>query len=293
MSVSDFLKELLEEEKITQTEKNIRKIRKEIKDFLVAHYRRNGKDVDYIYSGSLAKGTAIKSKYDIDIGIIFNNKDFETLEEMFFDVKEVLEEKYGNVNVREQNVSIRVNYNGYEIDVVPCRKINEDDSMDVYLYINRDDNNRIKSNLERHVEIVRDFKDRDVIKLLKIWRYRKKFKFKSFALELLAIRALGNEELQGLDKKFKCVLEFIKNNIDEIRLEDPANTNNNLMDSITQKSKDEIKKFAKRALKCIENDNWEKIFDDSDGKCIDDKDIKSLESTFIASTPKPWSRFKN
>ena len=286
MTNHEYLKSILKEEQIDHTVDETKTTRTEIKDFLINRYQKE-KTPSYVYSGSIAKNTAIKSKYDIDIGLQFNNEDFGTLEEMFDDVKSTLTKEYGKANTREQNVSIRVQINGHDIDIVPGRKI-DNGKNDVYLHIERDNDTRIKSNLHIHVDLIKNFSELETIKLLKIWRTRKDFKFKSFALELIVIKALEDEMLFGLDSKFKFMMNYIVENIDTINLTDPANSNNSISDSLTNSQKDSIKKYANRALKCIENNKWEKVFDFSDGKCTTTSDVKILSSLFTTSTAKPY-----
>lgn len=288
MTNHEYLKSILDEEKIDHTVEETKTTRKEVKDFLVDYYKKE-KTVDHIYAGSIAKGTAIKSKYDIDIGISFNNEDFRTLKEMFDDVKMTLEKEYGKSNTREQNVSIRIEKNGHDIDVVPCRKIKNDDTK-VNLYLNRKDNNSLQSNLHIHVDEIKDFSELETIKLLKIWKIRKEIKFKSFGLELMVKKAFEKQNIIGLDNKFKYMMKYIVDNIDDIVLLDPSNTNNNIAETIKEAHKDKMKKYAKRALKCIENDSWKNIFDASSGQCLDKENSDVLKSAFTGIAAKPYAK---
>lgn len=292
MTNHEYLKSVLDEEKIDHTVEETKSTRAEVKDFLIKHYLNKKKNPSHIYSGSIAKKTAVKSKYDIDIGLLFQNEDFSNLEEMFQDVKETLEKEYGKASTREQNVSIRVEKNGHDIDVVPGRKV-DNAKNDIYLHVQRDENIRIKSNLHIHVDEISNFNELETIRLLKIWRIRKQFKFKSFALELITKKAFDGKILSGLDSKFKYMMEYIIDNIDSISLIDPANSNNRVDETLTDYQKNQIKKYARRALKCIDKDKWECIFDDSDGKCLDEDDTKRASNAFFASTiiaPKPHAR---
>jgi hypothetical protein len=97
---------------------------------------------------------------------------------MFEDAKKTLKDKYGTANIGEQNVSIRVQLNGHDIDIVPCRRI-ENDKNDIYLHIERDDSSRIKSNIHNHVETVKNMGELETVKLLKLWKIQKEIKFKS------------------------------------------------------------------------------------------------------------------
>lgn len=289
MTNHEYLKTVLDEEKIDHTVEETKTTRAEIKDFLINHYQ-DSKTISHKYAGSIAKGTAVNCGYDIDIGILFNNEDFKTLKDMFDDVKKTLENEYGKANTREQNVSIRVELNCHEIDVVPGQRISNNET-DINLYINRDDNNRLKSNLHTHVDEIKNFEELETIKLLKIWKIRKGFKFKSFGLELMTKKAFKNQNLSGLDNKFKYMMNYIVDNIDEIVIIDPANSNNNIADTIKTTHKEQIKKYAKRALKCIENNSWKTIFDDSDGQCLNENDKKVISSAFI-NAPKPYAKVK-
>ena len=286
MTNHEYLQSILKDEKIDHTVEETKKTRAEVKDFLIKHYEKE-KNPTYVYTGSIAKNTAIRIKYDIDIGLQFNNEDFETLEDMFDDVKITLEKEYGKANVREQNVSIRIQKNGHDIDIVPGRRI-ENNKNDVYLHIERENDTRIKSNLHIHVNEIEKFAETETIKLLKIWRIKKDFKFKSFALELMTKKAFEDKTFSGLDTKFKHMMNYIVDNIDDIRLKDPANSNNIISDSIKDAHKNQIKKFAKRALKCIENNKWATIFDNSNGKCLTDSDTNALVASFATIAPKPY-----
>lgn len=287
MTNHEYLKSILDEEKIDHTVEETKTTRKEVKDFLIEYYKKD-KTIDYIFAGSIAKGTAIKSKYDIDIGIGFNNEDFSTLKEMYDDVKKILEIEYGKANTREQNVSIRVEKNGHEIDIVPCRKIDNDDTK-VNLYLNREDSNSLQSNLHIHVDEIKSFSELEIIKLLKIWKIRKEIKFKSFGLELMTKKAFENQNINGLDNKFQYIMQYIVDNIDNLVIKDPANSNNDIAKTIKKTYKDKIKKYARRALNCINNNQWEKIFDTSSGQCLDGKDSDILKSSFSYAA-KPYAK---
>lgn len=286
MTNHEYLKSILDDEKIDHTVEETKTTRTEIKDFLINHYKKE-KTVEHIYAGSIAKGTAVKSKYDIDTGILFNKEDFNTLKEMFDDVKKVLEKEYGKANTREQNVSIRVEKNGHELDIVPCRRINNNDTK-VNLYPNRKDTNSLQSNLHVHVDEIKNFEELETIKLLKIWKIRKEVKFKSFGLELMIKKAFKDQSLTGLDNKFKYMMQYIIDEIDDLVLKDPANSNNDIAETIKSSHKDNIKKYARRALKCIENEKWEKVFDTSNGQCLTEENSNALKSAFLGATPKPY-----
>lgn len=200
------------------------------------------------YSGSLAKGTAIRSSHDIDIAIHFKrDSDFDTLEEMYDEVFEVLEAAYA---VRRQRVSIGLE--GLDVDVVPGRRINPDDSADndVFLY-RTDGGERIKTNIEKQKTAVSESGVRENIKLAKVWRDRWGLRFKSFGLELLVMRALSDFTGSGLDRKMEQVLRFAVDNVTTMRLMDPGNTANDVASTIGDTEKKLVKATANSCLEFL------------------------------------------
>lgn len=66
---------------------------------------------------------------------------------------------------------------------------------------------------------------------------------------------------KGLSENLKYFWEEMKNNIDNIAVEDPANSNNDLSDIFNNSVKQPIKLTAKIALDNIKNDEWGNIFE--------------------------------
>lgn len=217
------------------------------------------------YSGSIAKHTAIKSDMDLDLAIHFKKDAFPDLENMYHSVCDFLSKKY---NVRKQTVSIGLPV--LNVDVVPGRRIYEEEESnnDVFLY-RFDNGGRIKTNIEKHKSYIIESGCKDIIKLMKIWRKRWCIDFKSFALELLVVQALKGSEVGSLEDKMDRVLDYIHRNIRYVELIDPANSNNNVVDDI---SEFQILSIRLKAIECrleIEQaldgrisqiDAWRKVF---------------------------------
>src|SRR5690606_17837639 len=99
--------------------------------------------------------------------------------------------------------------------------------------------------------------ERKSIRLLKIWKTNKsKNRIKSFFVELLVIRAYNNCSDMPTDVwgQLKEVLEFIRDNVTKIRVEDPANSNNVVSDTMTQSEKEDFSDDMKQMLLRIEKD---------------------------------------
>lgn len=269
MTVTEYLESLLDEEKISEEEKErIREKRDEVETAIRDQFGDKIKTVKY--SGSIAKHTAINSSKDLDLAVHFKKETFNTLKEMYDSVYDFLNENY---SVRKQKVSIGLL--NFDVDVVPGRRIDEEDdnNNDVFLY-RSDDDSRIKTNIEKHKSHITESGCRDIIKLMKIWKYKWNVKFKSFAMELLVIQALEDTTKTGLKDRTKEVLEYIVENVETINLIDPANSNNNVADVIEDYKKSFMKTTASNCLSYLENADedqdsqlsaWKKVFNDFSG----------------------------
>ncbi len=233
----------------------LRNIRAEVEKKLKVQY---GSIIETIrYSGSYAKGTPISLKYDLDICIYFKNNSFRTLKEMFDNVGSFLRREFPNYNPRKQRVSWGLTLpDNMSLDIVPARSLG-DNTGDANLYVS-DSGSIIKTNITKHKDYISSSGARPIIKLLKIWKIEHNLHFKSFALELLTIKALDNYNESGFDKRFWKVLNYIVACIDTVKLVDPANSNNIVSDVLSSSDKAAIKFAAQSSLneKYWENIIW-------------------------------------
>lgn len=163
-----------------------------------------------LLSGSLAKGTALKSLNDIDMACYISGadapKDVRALLEY---LAERLRSAYPNFSpdqVRAQTYSVTISFkqSGLDIDVVP---ILYDGDPDWYgNLVSQEDGSFLKTCIPRHLEFIRTRKSinpnhfAQVIRLAKYWKRNMKlqrgdFKFKSFMIELVMAKLADN----GLD----------------------------------------------------------------------------------------------
>jgi len=214
------------------------------------------------FGGSRGKKTMIKESYDLDIVLYFPEKTNNSVQEIYNYVARYLGSS--NYDIMPINVAIRVlKRENYHIDVVPAKRITGSEDS-AFLWRNKI-GKLLKTSVIQHIASIREFGRRDVIKLLKLWKVRNEVDFPSFILEQLIIRALNNNSDLSLNEAIIEVLEFISENIETIRLVDPANTNNILTDedTISAYDKDILSKFVKWSLK--ENDlnslnGWVSLF---------------------------------
>ena len=200
--------------------------------------------VDIKISGSSKKGTAVSSGTDVDLFISLTSTTNNTLNEIYESLFAYLQGK--GFSVRRQNVSIGVNYNSDQIDLVPARRQSQYGN-DHSLYV-RKKNSWTKTNVDTHISKIVKSNRLAEIKLLKIWRNANKLDFPSFYLELVAIDALYNCTVGTTDTNFLKVLQFISESIESYVCFDPANTNNCISDQISSIEKRKIANAAKNSL---------------------------------------------
>ena len=246
----------------------------EIAELLKENYGSN--IYDPFNSGSYAKNTAVNKKFDFDLISPFKRNAFATLEEMFNAVHDFLYEKYKDrARVKKQKVSIGLEFYADEdgdvikIDVVPGRELNqdqykEDNSLNLYVYSQFGNlsagSDRIKSNIKAQIKNIKDNADkaaiREIIRLLKIWKIHLNKPYKSFFIELITIKAFNQKDIIGdIWDKLKAVLEYIRDNVKEISLPDPGNSNNDVAESLSTADKEALAGDVKYMIERIEENS--------------------------------------
>lgn len=203
-------------------------------------------------SGSSKKGTAVANGTDVDLFISLSSTTNNTLKEIYDYLFDYLNGK--GFKVRKQNVSIGVDYNGYQIDLVPAKRQGPHGN-DHSLYVSKK-NIWTKTNIDTHAVKVLGSNRLDEIKLTKIWRNQQGLDFPSFYLELLVIDALKHHTVGDTANNFLKVLQFIIDNIETRTYMDPANTNNCISDQIDLATK---RRIAHAASSSINEQYWENI----------------------------------
>lgn len=88
-------------------------------------------------SGSFKKHTAINIKFDLDVVVPFKKDAYQTLEKLFEEVFNFLDENYGeNAEIRKQKVSVGMEFfpdddgDIISLDIVPGRELNQDQYLE-------------------------------------------------------------------------------------------------------------------------------------------------------------------
>jgi hypothetical protein len=252
MGAEQYLEQILHKYSLTEgEEQNLRGRRAQVEREI---RREFGASVEAVYySGSFAKGTATKLGSDLDLCFYFKRSAFQTLKGMYTTVFDtLLEDGFGP---RKQTVSINLTMGGNQVDIVPARSLG-DGTNDANLYVTTRDG-LIKTNIPKQRDFLAASKARPTIKLMKIWRDRRGISFKSFALELLTIKALeGVGDAEPLGNQFQKSLVYAAEKAATARLVDPANSANVVSDLIPTTDKQNLASQARAAAAAK---NWGEV----------------------------------
>jgi len=204
------------------------------------------------YSGSLAKGTGVSLSTDADIFLSLSSNTPGTLADIYL----TLANAVGSAGypVRMQNVSIGTTVNGFSIDLVPARRQSQYGGVHS-LYRSRA-GTWIQTNIGTHISYVTKSGRMNEIRIMKLWRQRHGLRFPSFYLEMAVIDALYNARHGDISVNVWRVLEYLRDNIQNSRFVDPANTNNIVSDDCNAAEK---KAIALAAVTSLSKRTWGEI----------------------------------
>lgn len=294
MKPEEYLQKILESQKLPEDSDDLKLLRKRRDEIETRLRTKFGSSPTIRYGGSQAKGTLIKDSYDLDIVCYFNRADDSggtSLEEIYNSVKDELSKHY-SVDPKTSALRVRgANNVDFHVDVVPGRFIDDEESYDVFLYCASGEKCRLKTNIETHIGHVRDSGVTDEIKLMKLWKARHWVPLKTFVLELAVIDVL--EGTGGtLDERVREFLEKLRDEPEEINVEDSANpSGNDLSDHWNDQVRSTVSAMARSTLIAIDTAGWEAVFgklpENSTSATLDG--LRSAAKAAPAAT-RPWRR---
>lgn len=212
--------------------------------------------------GSLAKGTMNREVYDLDLPTYFAHDEDgagETLQDIYNTVARALSKDYF-VERRRSALRLRGKdaHQDTHIDLVPGRYF-DTTKADAWIYQNSAEKCRLKTNLDAHIEHIRDSGVRPAIRLSKLWNVREGVRMKTFVLELLVVDLLKQRQPSALTSQLRWVFEQFRDHADALSVVDPANGNNDLTPALTA-VKQGLVLAAANALRKIETEGWQAVF---------------------------------
>ena len=221
------------------------------------------------YGGSVAKNTLIKDAYDLDIICYFEHDDEkpgQSLADIYRNVSEALSVSYF---VQPKRSSLRlkgksdVDYlEDFHVDVVPGR-YTDASRGDCYIHQAEGEKIRLKTNIDKHIEHIRDSGLTPIIRIMKLWNVQNGINLKTFGMELLVIEALKRHKSASLGDQFTRMLTKLREEAHSLSIEDPANPAGNLLSSLLDDGiRNRLVSTATSNLSQIEDGNLTILFGD-------------------------------
>jgi hypothetical protein len=266
MTDSEYLEGVLADQDLADdsTElKELQRHRKDVEGLLRAQFSESWPTIRY--GGSKAKGTLVKEYYDLDVVCYFQEDDGdcgETLKDIYENVRDALKDKY---DVQEKTSAIRLGSRDvatfgkdFHIDVVPGRFVDATKG-DCFLHQTQGDKERLKTNLQTHIDHIRDSGVVDAVRLLKLWKVRRGLRIKQFVFELLIIKLLATKKGASLADQVKHVWEEIAATGKPICVEDPANPIGNDLKPALRDAWSHLSAAAATTLSVLETSGWTSV----------------------------------
>jgi hypothetical protein len=188
----------LPKDKADEYRAQARRLREKLDGYLDEHPDFTLKKM--LLSGSLAKGTALRSINDIDIACYISGADApKDVAALLQYLAERLRKAYPNFSpdqVKPQTYSVTVSFRGtgLDVDVVPI--LYDDDPQWYGNLVSQDDGSFLKTSIPLHLEFTRKRKSAQethfaqVVRLVKFWvrtvkQGKEDFRFKSFMIEMI------------------------------------------------------------------------------------------------------------
>lgn len=297
MDTNEYLAKVLEQKALTEDSVEVQEMKKhrdDVEQLIVEAFKDSEPTIDF--GGSYAKGTMNKDSYDLDIVCYFPREDSDpgdTLKEIYNNVLNALSDKYW---ILEKTSALRLRSKepdslgqDFHIDVVPGRYV-DDSHTDAYLHINKGNKSWLKTNLRKHILFISKSNAVETIRLAKLWNYRAGLGIRTFVLELLVVKALnGSDELKlGLSASISKFWDYLRDHRNELAVEDPANSGNDLSDLIDS-VRDHLCDAAETALQQANGGRWQTIFGALETKQPSRIEILNSTAGLYSAAGKPWA----
>ena len=182
-----------------------RRLREKVESYLNEHPDFSLKKM--VLSGSLAKGTALRTLNDIDVACYVSGADAPSdIPKLLEYIAERLRKAFPNFSpdqVKPQTYSITVSFkgSGLDVDIVPILYYGDDNWYGNL--VSQDDGSFLKTSIPLHLDFIKKRKQKhdqnfaQVVRLVKYWARKEKrekdgFRFKSFMIELILAKLSDN-----------------------------------------------------------------------------------------------------
>lgn len=294
MNTNEYLNEILSAQDLKDDSAELKELQTERANVEKLLRGKFGSTPTIRYGGSKAKGTLIKESYDLDLPCYFpsdSNVAGENLEDIYRNVRDALREKY---YVDEKTSALRLSSKDpktlkrdFHIDVVPGR-FTDDKKSDCFIYQKSAEKCRLKTNLDVHIEHIKNSGVLDAIRLLKLWKTRKGLHIKQFVFELMIVKLLDDMKTKPLAEQLTHFWTKVKDASDPINVEDPANPSGNDLSTTIKNAWPEISAVSASTLDVMSTSGWEGIFGPVPKSSSDVAEKAQRAAASVSASSKPW-----
>ncbi len=205
--------------------------------------------------GSIVKGTGLKESFDLNI-VVYSTDSNKKPRDFHAEVGRVLRKKWKNSRPKNLGWEIRIKSN-FHVDVLPATLTNRDPKY--ALFYDTVTEGPLETSIEYQDELIRDSNRNLAIKLLKLWKLRRKSTINSFLLENIVVNCCRGIKRDQLEKQLTRIFKHVKDNLksDSLKITDPANSDNDLSALISTSTKAGLKTSIKETE---ESKTWNKVF---------------------------------
>ena len=232
MTDNEYLEAVLRDQMLVPGGQELTDLERQRKNVVAVLDRKlSGANPTVRKGGSWAKGTMNREVYDLDLPTYVAHDDDaagQTLEEIYNTIADAMADDFF-VERRRSALRLREREGQADthIDLVPGRFF-DDSETDAWIHQNNADKCRLKTNLDVHIDHIRDSGVVPAVRLAKLWNVRKGIGMKTFVLELLVVDLLKQRKVASLKTQLRHVLDQFSDHSDSLSVTDPANGNNDL-----------------------------------------------------------------
>jgi tRNA nucleotidyltransferase (CCA-adding enzyme) len=215
----------LKKEDVDDQRAQVNRLRDNLKIYIDEHPDYNL--IKMLHSGSVAKGTALKTLSDMDVAIYIKKTDKETNEsELISWMVERLREAYKNKGLNYDQIQpsahcATITFKGTDLKVDVSPVIYDGGNDDRGYLINKETGKKVLTSIPLHLKFIRDRKNkqphhfRQLVRLIKWWAKNQKrenpnFRFKSFMIEMICAHLVDkNIEMSNYTKSLEEFFKFI------------------------------------------------------------------------------------
>ncbi|MGQ4873889.1 MAG: hypothetical protein ACP6IY_07455 [Promethearchaeia archaeon] len=250
-SNEEFLKKIAFGRELLPKQKNnlelvFNKIKEQLKSF--------NENLIISYGGSYARNTLIKEVPKLDIIVYWPKESDKDAEIVHKRLGLFLKKSWRKA--KPKNLGWEIPFKSdFHIDIIPG--VLKDEGNQYASFYNAIIEEEIETSIKLQDDYIKDNNRMELIRLLKIWKYRRGVPLHNFILELLCVKYCKGISRKELEKQLLRVFNYLLKDIEDLKIKDPINKENDLSYLMDEEDLQLTAKFLQEA---VESKTWNKVF---------------------------------